>query len=489
MIGLLIGVVVTVASGCGGSQEVRTAPRPADSTLAPAALKQDLDALRKTIETVHPAFADSTARTDSFRHAVRSLQADLDRPMTPCTFHRRVAPLVTSLDDGHTGLGFGHCFESFTETKRAFPFDVALTDSTAVVLRSYQDEAPISPGMRIVAVEGTPISTLHDQFLQRVSGARPAFRRQKFEGQSDRLKFYLWHVSGIAAPFDLTVRGESGERPVTVDGVPADTIRARRTDDDPPPYAYRSLDDQAGLLTVRSFGAPESDFDDFLDTTFDQIRRADTEHLLIDVRDNPGGQSGRAEELLRYLASSSFALTDTVAVRASEPFKSHMKQIRIPAVVRWLPVQYLVAEGRAIWGAREGTVVSWPGERVSPYDADERFDGRVSVLVNAGTFSTATLFAAAVKELEIGTLVGRETGGPAGVAFGEKMPTQLPNSGLWLWVSTMRFQFEEKPPGWPAHGVRPDHRVARDLPARVRGTDPILECARAVGDPVSASSE
>ena len=479
MLGLLIGVVVTVASGCGGSQEVRTAPPPADSTLAPAALKQDLDALRKTIQTVHPAFADSTARIDSFRDAVRSLRADLDRPMTPCAFHRRVAPLVTSLDDGHTGLGFGRCFESFTETKRTIPFDVALTDSTAVVLRSYRDEAPVAPGTRIVAVEGTPVSTLHDQFLKRVPGGRSAFRRQKFDGQVDLFKFYLWHISGIEAPFNLTVHGENGARTVAVDGVPADTIRARRPDDDPPPYGYRSLDDRAGLLTVRSFGGPGDDFDDVLDATFDQIRRDGTEHLLIDVRDNAGGQSGRAEELLRYLASSPFALIDTVAVRASEPFKTQMKQ-RIPAAVRWLPLQYLDGRGRAVWGAPEGSVVEMPGEQISPHDADERFDGRVSVLVNEGTFSTATLFAATVKQLGIGTLVGRETGSPAGVTFGERVPIRLPNSGLWMLVASMRYQFGEKPPDWPSRGVVPDRRVPRDVRARIKGEDPILERARAL---------
>ena len=392
--------------------------------------------------------------------------------MTPCAFHRRVLPLVTSLDDGHTRLGFGRCVEFFTETKRTFPFDVALTDSTAVVLRSYRDEASISPGTRIVAVGGTPVSTLHDQFLKHTSGARPAFRRQKFEGQSDRFKFFLWHVSSMESPFDLTVRGEGGERNVTVDGVPADTIGARRRDDDAPPYAYRSLDDQTGLLTVRSFGAPE---DDFLDATFDQIRRAGTEHLIVDVRDNPGGQSGRANELLRYLASSPFVLTDTVAVRASETFKTQMKQARIPAVVRWLPVQYLDAQGRAVWGAPEGRVVEMPSEQISPHDADERFDGRVSVLVNEGTFSTATLFAAAVKEWEIGVLVGRETGGPAGTMWAQPVSARLPNSGLGILVASMRFQFGEKSPGWPARGVVPDRRVPRNVRAQIEGRDPILE--------------
>jgi len=477
----LLCAALVVSSGCSGGREARTALPAADSTLPPAALKQDLDVLRSTIQKVHPAFADSTAQTDAFQQAVRSLRADLDQPMTLCTFARRVAPLVTALDDGHTNLGFGRCFESFADTKRMFPFDVALTDSTAMVLRSYRDEAPVAPGTRIVAVNGTPVSTLHDQFLRHVSGARSAYRRQKLEDPSDTFKFFLWHVSGMEAPFDLTVRSEGSERHVTVDGVPADTIGARRTDDNPPPYAYRSLDERAGLLSVRSFGAPEDDFEDFLDATFEQIRRAGTEHLLIDVRDNGGGQSGRAEALLRHLASSPFALTDTVAARASEAFKAQMKQ-RIPAAVRWLPLQYLDGRGRAVWGAPEGRIVEMPSERVSPHDADGRFDGRVTVLVNEGTFSTATQFASAIKELGIGRLVGRETGGSAGVMFAEKLPTRLPNSGLWLEVSAMRFQFGKKPLDWPTRGVQPDHRVPRDLPAQAGGADPILERAKAIDD-------
>ena len=485
---LLLGIVGTVASGCTGGREARTALPAADSTLPSAALKQDLDVLRRTIQKVYPAFADSTARTGSFRQAVDSLRADLDQPMTPCAFARRVAPLVTALSDGHTNLGFGRCFGSFADTKRMFPFDVALTDSTAMVLRSYRDEAPVAPGMRIVAIDGTPVRTLHDQFLRHVSGARPAYRRQKFEGQTDTFKFFLWHVSEIEAPFNLTVRYKEEERSVAVDGVLADTIGARRTEgdppsteDDPPPYAYRTLEGQAGLLTLHSFGVPADDFDDFLGATFDRIRRAGTDHLIIDVRDNSGGQSGRAEALLRYLASSPFALTDTVAVRASEAFKAQMKR-RIPAAVRWLPLQYLDGQGRAVWGAPEGRIVGMPGKHVPPHDADKRFDGRVTVLVNEGTFSAATLFAAAVKELEIGVLVGRETGGPAGVMFAEKVPTRLPNSKLGLWVSGMRFQFGEKPTDWPTRGVQPGHRVPRNLPARAGGADPILERAQAIDD-------
>jgi hypothetical protein len=49
-------------------------------------------------------------------------------------------------------------------------------------------------------------------------------------------------------------------------------------------------------------------------------------------------------------------------------------------------------------------------------------------------------------------------------------------------VAAMRYQFGEKPPGWPARGVVPDHRVPRNLQARIRGGDPIPDAARALID-------
>lgn len=76
-------------------------------------------------------------------------------------------------------------------------------------------------------------------------------------------------------------------------------------------------------------------------------------------------------------------------------------------MLRWLPVQYVDRRGRAIWGAPDGRVVEIPAEQVSPHDTDERFDDRVSVLVDEGALSATRPFAAAVKGLDIGTLVGR----------------------------------------------------------------------------------
>lgn len=478
---LVLWILGLSLGGCSGSRQSRRAETAPDSTLSTGALTQDLDVLSETVLRVHPMFADSAARADSFERAVQSVQREMNGSMRPSDFFLRVAPLVTALDDGHTFVALPtRCVESFTESEAVFPFDVAFADSTVVVLRSYAESTRLGPGTHLHSINGTSVSTLRDRFLELQPGARTAYRRSLLEGQTDTFKFFLSIVYGIESPFEVRYVDGKQVRQTEVTGVPADTIRSQREDTGRPASAYtvRSLDDSTALLDIRTFGVDENDFEDFLDATFDRLNSNEKEHLIIDVRDNGGGQGDRAAELLRYLVSSPFTLNDSVAVRASEQFKTQMKQNRIPAIVRWLPVQYLDSRGRAVWNAPEGSLVSIPVEEVSPHDENERFEGQVSVLVNEGTFSNATVFASAVKHLGIGTLVGRETGGTGGSIFGEHIPIRLPNSGLWIRVATMQFWFGPRVPNDPARGVQPNHPVPRDLEAQLEGNDPILRAAR-----------
>lgn len=48
------------------------------------------------------------------------------------------------------------------------------------------------------------------------------------KGKTDTFKFFLWLVSGMEPPFEVTTLDGGHRRSVTVPGVPADTIRARR---------------------------------------------------------------------------------------------------------------------------------------------------------------------------------------------------------------------------------------------------------------------
>ena len=76
-------------------------------------------------------------------------------------------------------------------------------------------------------------------------------------------------------------------------------------------------------------------------------------------------------------------------------------------------------------------------ERVAakkPNDRGMRFNGNLCVLTGQSTYSSAHMFASAVKDYALGTLIGEETG-ETRLWFGEVLIKDLPNSGLRFNVS------------------------------------------------------
>ena len=96
--------------------------------------------------------------------------------------------------------------------------------------------------------------------------------------------------------------------------------------------------------------------------------------------------------------------------------------------------------------------------RLAPREPEEkgfRFDGRLFLLTGPDTFSSAASFAAAVKDYEIGTIIGEETGGLR-QCFGDQVRFRLPNSGISFGVSYKRFYAPIPKPDDDIRGVVPD---------------------------------
>lgn len=66
------------------------------------------------------------------------------------------------------------------------------------------------------------------------------------------------------------------------------------------------------------------------------------------------------------------------------------------------------------------------------------FGGNVYVLTSSGTFSSAMMFAEYIKDNHLGTIIGEAPGNiPSG--YGDITIFQLPESGLYMHVSTKKF--------------------------------------------------
>jgi hypothetical protein len=220
--------------------------------------------------------------------------------------------------------------------------------------------------------------------------------------------------------------------------------------------------------------------DEFFSTLAKFIRDVKQQNLrkvVIDLRGNPGGDSGVAVAVLRSLGLSP-ARGFSVDVRVSAQLVNDIPMFAPSAIAPAFQAAGLTApapgatrytlSGRMVLGALAQRLGDRPFETV--------FGRSLYVLTDAGTFSSAALFAGLVRDNGIGTLVGEPTGNAA-TFNGSEIERTVPKTPYVLHVSTARLA---RPDEWagPAPTLLPDFRAPQTAAGLGASLDPAIELVR-----------
>jgi hypothetical protein len=193
-----------------------------------------------------------------------------------------------------------------------------------------------------------------------------------------------------------------------------------------------------------------------IDAVFQEVRAKGSCNLILDLRDNGGGESSIAVYLARHLYSAKFRSLSKVKFTVSRDAVSHLP-----------------------WWAR--SVILLKGMSISHSIAEKAqnkpktfFAGRIFVLTDTGSFSMAAEFAAMVRAYNMGTVVGYETGGVP-ITFAGPHGFLLKNSKIPCGIAWVQV-FPAKPQlGDDQHGVVPDVPLNADMLAEYQNEkDPVL---------------
>jgi C-terminal processing protease CtpA/Prc len=175
-------------------------------------------------------------------------------------------------------------------------------------------------------------------------------------------------------------------------------------------FQFELLPGKAALLTINHFMWPDQQaYNAFIGDAFARIRDAKVTTLIIDVRENPGGDDGMWKAFLPYLAD--------------KPFRNGSSYIK------------KVIAGRASGLEKVGDVVHGFGDTWVEPDVNSplHFSGKTYVLVGRMTYSSAVLFSNVVQDFGFAQLAGaggyaraRQTGGVQNII--------LPNTGLEITI-------------------------------------------------------
>jgi len=406
----------------------------------PAELVADEGVLFSVLEEVHPdLYATATkAVMDSVRQAWRQ---SLQEPQTRIEAWWGMAPLVALLGDGHTGLDVPA--DEFKAARQggvlAFPLRLGLDMCGAVrVERVYGGVSDIAPGDRLLRINGLDADSLTQAFQERMSGESVAFRRFKV---AKLFRGLLW-MADIQPPYRLDVEPAGGGRLVTamVSGVTQAQVLVQdslmssgQTNAD---WRFQRLEDGVGLIEFNTMRDTRA-CGEFLRETFQAIRDQPVTGLVVDLRANTGGKLNLGYDLLSYITDKPFRMMQREDWKVSASYKRHLRH-QIPAWARWMPRWLLTGSHRPYLDAPVDSMLTFRHAAFPHPPNPLRHTGPVCFLTGSGTYSSAAMLASAVRDFQLATLIGEETGGWPN-SFGEAFSFPLPATGLTAQAATARF--------------------------------------------------
>lgn len=383
--------------------------------LEPSQMKQDLEVLRAALYEAHGGLERYSSRAEHdkrFEHA-RSLVA---QPMPVRSFIGIVSEVLAGVRDGHMRLEYDAQTNAALAEARLLPLRVANEGERLIVT---QENAQILPGMQLVSVNGRRIEEIRKAILPKLSGDG-FIESGKARSMARDLARNYWLFVDQSETFTVEAKGADGR----VVSARLEGVKRAGQSGAAPEAVSLSFPEggKVALLRVRMFGGDT--FVSSLATAFASAREKGVGTLILDLRGNGGGVDEYGASLVSHFVSKPFRYFDHI----------RLATIR-PSFATWKPKTFEdLSSGTK--PAPDGGYLVLPQLHSGVAEqkpAPAPFLGKVVVLIDGGTFSTAADVAAQLRSLTQATFIGEETGGGyEGNTSGLNALIALPHSGLKL---------------------------------------------------------
>ncbi len=450
--------------------------------MSPGELQQDFRLLKTILETNHPSLYWYTTK-DSMDYFFNNNIASIKDSLTELQFRNKVSWVINKIHCGHTQVRFSKRYSNYYSGKRLPQFPLALKawNDSLVVVNNYLKDSILKRGTIILSINGRSNQKILDSMYALLGGDGPT---GNFQQQIVSFYFPQFYKStfGVDSLYKITYLDSLGNRkivqvpsfkPVTdslakrnIAALPTLTSKERRKYK---LFSQRNLEidtaNSTAILNINTFS--DGKLHRFFRKSFKTIKKLDLQNVVIDLRQNSGGNMFSSIRLVQYLKDKPFKIADTVA--AVDRRFQQKKYIK-PWFLYWLSMHFT---GRK---QEDGRIHFRYFEKhyFNP-KARNHFDGNIYLLTGGYTFSAASMMAGQLKGQQNVTIVGEETGGGAYGNTAVHLPViTLPNSGLRVVLPLYRMVFDNSRPK-NGRGIIPDVEVLPSSVALKNGVDVKME--------------
>lgn len=446
-----------------------------DELLGPAQLRSDFHELRERLYASHIDAFVERPRAELDRQFDR-LQSELDEPMTRAQaaliFQRFVAyGNVAHARVEDAGLAF---VEHIEQHGGLLPFDVRLRNGEFFINEVYPGAEALRLGDRILAIDGQAADAFRAGLHEELSADNAYLADTLIELEFPRV---AWQRLGSSDSHSLRVERDGETLALEVATRPVDT-REAAADPDRLHLSWTRReadlqDCQTAYLRPGPFYNPDgamwdtSAFERFIDTAMLDFIDQGAERLLIDLRNNPGGDASFSDYLLAWIADEPFRFFSRFEVRNSAAARAANDR----RLENDDPSETSLAYKEAYAHHDDGSVFDFERPLTPPREGT-RFEGEVHVLINRHSYSNAVTTAMIVEDYGFGSIIGEPTADLA-TTLGAMEHFTLTHSGLRVGFPKARIT---RPSGDERRvGVQPSLPI--ETPLIEGAEDPVLQQA------------